>query len=478
MKQLNEYDGCLKRPHPLFVYENYINNIEFPTRETIKENSEHKIFARQTTMDLPEGDELFVSFCNQKYFESVLKEFKLFSKVRPKLFKKVIDGDYEFGKDVKVKAEYCINNLRTYLDKKPTVREPENIFDLIIFGDDFVDFEIHELDMEGNDVNLQKIECEKNTAIIFPFVPSSWYRQRIKKFDGKSVRVSFIVDDSLQEINPKICSQRVKQKRSILPKDEQVGEDFGIRREGIFDPWGTYLFDDYMNWDHYVELEKDFPSFEKVLQIHSPDGNTGNYDSVSVSAFNKQVALSPIWQKFVKYHTSKFYFQYMFEKFDGIWKTWRPELKEKIYSRDYTMGYEDSKRGTWHAAEDTGDSDSPDIMYEFLFTHDLECMNQHGLHVHVDRNDKIFQSMIYFRHPEDRCNDANLQLHYCHEWGNYFPGVVDKKVDYISNRSITLPFTPTSYHSVSPGDRTGNPYTRKMVNIMFRVRPGLRELGR
>ena len=233
-----------------------------------------------------------------------------------------------------------------------------------------------------------------------------------------------------------------------------------------------------MNWDHYVELEKDFPSFEKVLQIHSPDGNTGKYDSVSVSAFDEQVALSPIWQKFVKYHTSKFYFQYMFEKFDGIWKTWRPELKEKIYSRDYTIGYEASKRGTWHAAEDTGESESPDIMYEFLFTHDLECMNQHGLHVHVDRNDKIFQSMIYFRHPEDRCNDANLQLHYCHEWGNYFPGVVDKKVDYISNRSITLPFTPTSYHSVSPGDRTGNPYTRKMVNVMFRVRPGLRELGR
>ena len=30
----------------------------------------------------------------------------------------------------------------------------------------------------------------------------------------------------------------------------------------------------------------------------------------------------------------------MFEKFDGIWKTWRPELREKIYSRDYTIGYD------------------------------------------------------------------------------------------------------------------------------------------
>jgi hypothetical protein len=470
MKQLNEYDEVLKKPHPLFVYKNYINDIKFPTREIIKENSEHKIFAKQATMDLPEGDELFVSFCSQKYFESVLKEFKLFSKVRPKLFKKVIDGDYEFGKDVKVKAEYCINNARTYFDKEPNIREPENIFDLIIFGDDAVDFEIHELDMKGNDVNLQKIECEKNTAILFPFVPSSWHRQRIKEFDGKSVRISFIVDDSLQEINPKICSQRVQQKASILPKDEQVGEDLGIKREGIFDPWGTYLFDDYVNWDNYVELEKDFPSFEKVMQIHASGKDVdGKYDSVFASAFDERVVLSPIWQKFVKYHTSKFYFQDIFEKFDGIWKTWRPELREKIYSRDYTIGY-------MHSKKDTSESETPDIMYELLFTHDLECMNEHGLHVHVDRDDKVFQSMIYFRHPEDRCNDANLQLHHCHEWGNYFPGIVDKKVDYISNRSVTLPFTPKSYHSVSPGDRTGNPYTRKMVNIMFRISPDLRQL--
>lgn len=426
-------------------------------------------------MDLPEGDELSVCFCNQKYFESVLKEFKLFSKVRPKLFKKVIDGDYEFGKDVKVKAEYCINNLRTYFDKEPTIRGPENIFDLIIFADDFVDFEICELGMDGNDVNLQKIECEKNTAIIFPFVPSSWNRQRIKKFDGKSIRVSFIVDDSLQEINPKICNQRVKQKGKInLPKDEQVGEDLGIKREGVFDPWGICLFDDYMNWDNYVELEKDFPSFKKVMQLHTSGDDDGSYSAVSASAFNEQIVLSQNWQKFVKYHTSKFYFQNMFEKFDGIWKTWRPELREKIYSRDFTIGYMHSKTDM----NDIPESEHPDIAYEFLFVHDCERMNRDGLHVHIDRYDKLIQSMIYFRHPEDRCNDANLQLHYCHEWGNYFPGVVDKKVDYISNRSVTLPFTPTAYHSVSPGDRTGNPYTRKMVNIIFRVRPDLHELER
>ena len=63
MKQLNEYDECLKRPHPLFVYKNYINDIKFPTRDHIKESSEQDIFGRQqATMDLPEGDELFVSF--------------------------------------------------------------------------------------------------------------------------------------------------------------------------------------------------------------------------------------------------------------------------------------------------------------------------------------------------------------------------------------------------------------------------------
>ena len=135
------------------------------------------------------------------------------------------------------------------------------------------------------------------------------------------------------------------------------------------------------------------------------------------------------------------------------------------------MGYVDSKT-------EMDDSEHPDIGYEVLFIHDCVQQNKNGLHVHIDRCDKLIQSMIYFRHPEDRCNDANLQLHYCHEWGNYFPGVVDKKVDYISNRSVTLPCTPRSYHSVSPGDRTGNPYTRKMINIIFRVRLDLHELER
>ena len=169
MKQLNEYDEVLKKPHPLFVYKNYINDIKFPTRDHIKESSEQDIFGRQVTLNLPEEDELFASFCNQEYFESVIKEFKIFSKIRPKLFKKIIEGDYQFGSDVKVEAKYNINNVRMYFDRDPVVREPNVLFDLIIFCDDFVNFEICEFDVDGNDQNLKVIECEKNTAVLFSF---------------------------------------------------------------------------------------------------------------------------------------------------------------------------------------------------------------------------------------------------------------------------------------------------------------------
>lgn len=245
-----------------------------------------------------------------------------------------------------------------------------------------------------------------------------------------------------------------------------------IKDSGFYDPWGIYLCNDYLPWDEYLELEKTFPEFKKVESLHT-SFNDG-YSAVSVSAFNEKLLLTGKWEEFVKYHISKKYFLRMFNNFGDIWKTWRPELLEKITSEDFTMGHVRSKVDM----KDIPKSEHPDIAYEFLFVHDCERMNRDGLHVHIDRYDKLIQSMIYFRHPEDECNDANLQLHHCHQWGNYFPGTIDKKVDYISNRSVTLPFTPTAYHSVSPGDRTGNPHTRKMVNIIFRVRPDLHELER
>ena len=108
-----------------------------------------------------------------------------------------------------------------------------------------------------------------------------------------------------------------------------------IKESGFYDPWGIYLCNDYLPWDEYLELEKSFPEFKKVESLHT-SFNDG-YSAVSVSAFNEKLLLTEKWEEFVKYHISKKYFLRMFNNFDDIWKTWRPELLKKITSGDFTM---------------------------------------------------------------------------------------------------------------------------------------------
>ena len=193
-------------------------------------------------------------------------------------------------------------------------------------------------------INLKKIECEKNTAVLYFHLFLHLGSTENKKFDGKSVRVIFIVDDSLQEINPKICNQRVKQKKNQPTlKMNKLVKTFGIKREGVIaylDPWGIYLFDDYMNWDNYVELEKDFPSFKKVMQIHTSGKDDGSMiHAVSASAFDEQIILSQIWQKFVNIIQVNFIFKICLKNLMVFGKLGDQNLREKIYSRDYTIGY-------------------------------------------------------------------------------------------------------------------------------------------
>ena len=52
-----------------------------------------------------------------------------------------------------------------YFDRDPVVRKPNVLFDLIIFCDDFVNFEICEFDVDGNDQNLKVVECASSNKL-------------------------------------------------------------------------------------------------------------------------------------------------------------------------------------------------------------------------------------------------------------------------------------------------------------------------
>ena len=96
-------------------------------------------------------------------------------------------------------------------------------------------------------------------------------------------------------------------------------------------------FSAYLEWKNFLEFEDEFPKFHVVQELDDrwdPETST----TVSVSGFDSNLELTDRWQKFIEYHISKYYFQNMFFLFDDEWKIWRPKLREKILSRDYTNG--------------------------------------------------------------------------------------------------------------------------------------------
>ena len=277
----------------------------------------------------------------------------------------------------------------------------------------------------------------------------------------------------MQEIDPTFCKQRVKSKgRVILTREDQISQKilvktFDNEKEWFYyyQPWRAVSFSAYLEWKNFLEFEDEFPKFHVVQELDDrwdPETST----TVSVSGFDSNLELTDRWQKFIEYHISKYYFQNMFFLFDDEWKIWRPKLRERYYLETIQ----------WVSARTKDYTNEFDILYDFQFIHDTGIMNKKVWKFIWIEVINCFQSMVYFRHPEDECDDANLWLHnYVTFNHKFYPQCRDGssiQTQYEYNNtisSISFSFS-NSWHKTCGG------HTRKMINVVFRVKPELNEL--
>jgi len=110
------------------------------------------------------------------------------------------------------------------------------------------------------------------------------------------------------------------------------------------------------------------------------------------------------------------------------------------------------------------------VQYNFIFLIDKEIVGKNGMEVHVDDQKKIFQSMVYFKHPDDTCSEGNIHITNLKK-DNTMCDVV--RCRYIQNRNVILPHTPSGWHFVSSRNSL---YDRKMINVVFQVKDELQEI--
>jgi hypothetical protein len=216
-------------------------------------------------------------------------------------------------------------------------------------------------------------------------------------------------------------------------------------------PTPFIVCDDYC--DNYEELEKTFPDKFLIDSKHTDQSLQLQIDSYHYK--------NDLWKNFIEYHTSKKYFEKTCFVIRDQLIRWRPRLWEKIKSGNYTYGY---------CLKEDEQNSKLDISCRFSYIIDTEYMNKNGMPPHVDNQLKLFQLMVYFKHPKDNSSDGNF--HTCSvKSDNSICDII--KCNYTQNRFVLLPHTPSGWHFVTPSNRT---HYRKMVNVVFKINEKLQEI--
>jgi hypothetical protein len=218
-------------------------------------------------------------------------------------------------------------------------------------------------------------------------------------------------------------------------------------------PQKAIIIDNYC--ENYEELSNNFPIINNV-----------NNQSYRFSAFDKSFSYNKnIWVPFIIEHISKKYLEITCDLLEDHFVQWRPKLFEKIKNGNYTIT---SRKKD---SDKISHEDEYDIVYDFKFGwgSDQEPCGK-GTAVHVDYQNKIFQTMIYFPSFGDNGTGGDLHLTKFHQDGSFSDTV---KCSYKANRCVIFPHHPSGWHFITPRKSA---FTRKGVGVIYTVRDSLQEI--
>jgi hypothetical protein len=218
-------------------------------------------------------------------------------------------------------------------------------------------------------------------------------------------------------------------------------------------PQKAIIIDNYCK--NYEELTNNFPNIKSE-----------NHLSSRFSAFDKNFNYNKeVWVPFIKEHIGRHYLEHVCTLIEDHLLEWRPKLLKKIKLGDYTMSprIKDVQKLEYQ--------EGADILYDFKFGVGSNMQpSGKGTEVHVDFQNKIFQTMVYFPCIDDNGSGGDIHLTHVHEDGR-FSNIV--KCKYQPNRCLLYPHHPSGWHFVTA--RKSN-FPRRGVGIIYTVKESLQEI--
>jgi hypothetical protein len=236
-------------------------------------------------------------------------------------------------------------------------------------------------------------------------------------------------------------------------------------------PYPHIVIKDALDKDVYLQLEKEFPKDDIILDGRLAKDTWFDYPASKVISDQR---ISPMWRDFFKYHVSQQFFKEIIDLSGEQILALNQGIEKRVGRSlgDFSVGMRPGGRGDPLA---TG----ADISMECQFYLNYSVKPRVVRGPHVDRPSELFAALLYFRQDEDSSKGADLEI--CEGSDDIFrskhqvkieklPAEIDeskvtvvKNVNYAANTLVLFLNSARSIHAVSPRSPTVTP--RRHINF-------------
>jgi hypothetical protein len=238
------------------------------------------------------------------------------------------------------------------------------------------------------------------------------------------------------------------------------------------DPFPHIVITDPLDDDVCSQLIAEYPDLKTIT--NGADYGSNLRFSYSAKEVLKNGVVSPLWQEFVRLHTSDAFLQEVIHLFDDQIRATYPWLERKIGRLD-TLKAGVRKIDNFSTADVLLDA-------QICVNTPVVSTPNSVRRAHVDRSDKLFAGLFYLRHPEDDSTGGDLEIYKFKERRDRFKGEyideahveVVKTVKYQRNVLVLFVNSIASVHGVTVRSQTKAP--RYFFNLVGEVNQQLFDL--
>lgn len=234
------------------------------------------------------------------------------------------------------------------------------------------------------------------------------------------------------------------------------------------EPFPHVVATEALDPDWYAELEAAFPPFETILGTRKRKSNKVYH--VGAREVLDDPATPRVWREFFAHHASDAFLRENLVFWAEAIRREYPDLEARLGKPLERLTTGIRAPGTAQNPENRATDAVLDV--QFSVNSPVEQTSRvRG--PHVDRPQKLFAALLYFRQPGDDVPGGDLALYRFRRDDYSFDGQLDLDdavvepfdvVRYAPNTLVAWLNTPRSLHGVTP--RPPNPMTRRYVNVM------------